>query len=117
MGRCCWRWRPGLMPRLCHGAQGSLLLHACACACACAPHSGSTPSPTPPSLTCSAGVPTAAAALQAAQLLGRHPLAPSERVLHYVGAVGSPASKFRSATPGWRQAGAAIILGLLNSTS
>lgn len=42
-----------------------------------------------------AGLPDAAAALQAAALLGRHPLAPSSRVLHYVGAVGNPAAKIR----------------------
>ena len=91
------------------GAWCLLLLQASVCACA--PHSRLYLSMLP-SLIYSAGLPAAAAALQAAQLLGRHPLAPSERVLHYVGAVGSPASKIRSAAPGWRLPWVSNLMGL-----
>ncbi|KAL4447650.1 hypothetical protein ABPG75_004869 [Micractinium tetrahymenae] len=38
-------------------------------------------------------LPAVAARLQAASLLGRHPLNPTARALHYIGAVGNPASK------------------------
>lgn len=44
------------------------------------------------------GLPALAAGLRASQLLGPHPLAPpSSTALHYVGAVGNPASKIRQA--------------------
>lgn len=65
----------------------------------CWPHASLDPLRLPTLLShpsvATAGLPEAAAALQAAALLGRHPLAPSSRVLHYVGAVGNPASKIR----------------------
>ena len=53
-----------------------------------------------------AGLPAAAAALQGAGLLARHPLARGGGgggggALHYVGAVGNPASKIRCAAVGW----------------
>lgn len=85
-----WQWKASLRPASrCLASQDMTASFACVSI-------ELLPAPVPfVMLPCPAGLPDTAAALQAAALLGRHPLAPSSRVLHYVGAVGNPAAKIR----------------------